>query len=596
MFQFRNRLLLASLSLLTFAAPGFLQAEESFPPEGWQERPDPLASPDAMPGGTISVYVGDYPKSFNYYLDNNVISSLIFNLMYPTLLEVDGVSKEFIPGICNRWTIGDDKQTFTFHIDPRAKWSDGKPMTAEDIVWTFDTILDDKNLTGVHKVGLETFERPEIIDQSTVRFKAKEVHWRNLLVLATFNVMPKHAFAKQDFNLINFEFPVVGGAYKIGELAESRYLRMQRRADWWGFKRASNEGVLNFNTIELRFFPDREQAFDAFNKGQIDLFQVYTSARWVRQTQGEPYDKNWIAKQQIYNYDPIGFQGFAMNLRRAPFDDVRVRKALAHLLDREKMNETIMYNQYFLHSSYFEDLYDRTKKSPNPQFAFDKAKARKLLEEAGWKVNKQTGILEKNGRPFEIIFLTRDASTDKFLVIYQEDLKDVGIRLKIERKDWAAWLKDMDDFNFDMTWASWGASLWRDPEGMWHSKEAERTGGNNVTGFADDRVDELIEKQKTIFDIEQRDEIVREIDQIVTSEVPYVLLWNIDYTRLLYWNKFGMPDTVLSKFGDGNAAISYWWYDDYAAADLQQARKTGRALPGKDFQVRFDDWYEGEEE
>ncbi|KAF0095997.1 MAG: microcin C transport system substrate-binding protein [Puniceicoccaceae bacterium 5H] len=595
MLKFGNWFSRSCLLLLTAAAPALSHAEQSFPPEDWQEQADPLASPDAMIGGSISVYAGDYPKSFNYYLDNNVLSSLVFNLMYPTILDINPLTKEFMPGIADRWTIGDDKKTFTFHLDERAEWSDGEPVTAEDILWTFDTIMDDKNLTGVHKVGLETFERPEVIDERTIRFTAKEVHWRNQLVLATFNVMPKHAFEDQDFNLVNFEFPVVGGPYKLGRVAEGRYLRMERRDDWWGFDRPSTEGTMNFETVELRFYPDQEQAFDAFKKGEIDLYQVYTSSRWVRETSGEAYDKNWIIKQQVYNYDPVGFQGFAMNLRRKPFDDLRVRKALAYLLDREKMNETIMYNQYFLQSSYYEDLYDRSKESPNPTFNFDKQKARELLKEAGWKVNPETGILEKNGRPFEITFLTRDASSDKFLVIYQQDLKDVGIRLKIERKDWAAWLKDMDDFNFDMTWAAWGASLWRDPEGMWASKEAERTSGNNVTGFKSDRVDKLIEQQKTIFDVEERDDIVREIDQIVTSQVPYVLLWNIDYTRLLYWNKFGMPDTILSKYGDGFSAITYWWYDDYAAADLKQAMKDGRALPGKDFKVKFDEWFEGEE-
>jgi microcin C transport system substrate-binding protein len=282
-----------------------------------------------------------------------------------------------------------------------------------------------------------------------------------------------------------------------------------------------------------------------------------------------------------------------MNMRKAPFDDLKVRMALAHLLDRNKMNATLMHNQYFLHRSYYEDLYGPDHPCGNPLIAFDKDAARKLLKEAGWVANPKTGFLEKGGQPFLIKFLTRSASSDKFLVIFKEDLKDVGIDLEIDKKDWAAWARDMDEFNFDMTWAAWGAGVWRDPESMWHSKEAKRPSGNNITGFESDRVDALIEKQRAIFDIGERNEILREIDGIVTREVPYVLLWNINYTRLLYWNKFGMPDTVLDRYGDEDSAYSYWWLDYDSEADLEESMETEATLPAKSFKVEFDQTFTG---
>jgi hypothetical protein len=155
------------------------------------------------------------------------------------------------------------------------------------------------------------------------------------------------------------------------------------------------------------------------------------------------------------------------------------------------------------------------------------------------------------------------------------------------KKDWAAWAKDMDEYNYDMTWAAWGAGVFKDPESMWHSKEAARPGGNNITGFKDARVDELVEQQKSIFEVRKRHDICRQIDQIIFQQHPYVLLWNIDYVRLLYWNKFGMPDTVLSKYG--SESTGYWWYDADAAAELAEAMKTGVALPKRPEKVVFDD-------
>ena len=392
-----------------------------------------------------------------------------------------------------------------------------------------------------------------------------------------------------NFNKQNFEFPVVSGAYTLGRVKEGVSVSVVRRSDWWAIKRPSSRYVGNFDEILFRFYAERENAFEAFKKGLIDIYPVYTSRLWMKQTDGEAFAKHWIAKQKIYNQNPVGFQGYAMNMRRPPFDDVRVRKAMAHLLDRAKMNRTLMYDQYFLHRSYYEDLYSRERPCTNADYAFDKARARELLKDAGWKAAPKTGILEKDGKPFRFKFLTRDPGSDKFLAIYSEDLKDVGIELEIERKDWAAWSKDMDEFNFDMTWAAWGAGLFKDPESMWASEEADRRSGNNVTGFRNPEVDALIERQKVLFDIGKRHEFCRQADHIITAQCPYVLLWNINYVRLLYWNRFGMPSTVLSKFGDERAAYWYWWHDEDSAADLADARANGDPLPAPAPVVRFDD-------
>jgi microcin C transport system substrate-binding protein len=573
-----------AVSALTFA-------EETFPAANWKDEPSPLASPHAVAGGEVNIFAHQYPQSFNYYLDNNVFTAELFGNMFESLLSVDGVTAEYVPGLASSWTISDDKKVFTFKIDERAKWSDGTPVTAHDVVFTFETVLDPKNLTGPHKVGLDYFDKPVALDDKTVQFTAREVHWRNLGIASGMNILPKHVMEGKDFNKIMFEFPVVSGPYRMGEVSEGRFVKMERRDDWWARELPRNQYTANFQTLTHRFFTDPENAYESFRRGTIDIFPVYVSRLWMKETSGQRFDQNWIVKQKIYNYNPIGFQGFAMNMRRAPFDDLRVRKALAHLLDREKLNSTIMYNQYFLHKSYFEDLYDDEHPCQNPEFDFSKEKARALLEEAGWKANPETGLLEKDGKPFVITFLTRDANSDKFLAVFGEDLKDVGITLKIDRKDWAAWTKDMDEFNYDMTWAAWGSGLFKDPESMWHSKEADRPSGNNITGFRSEEVDAMIDRQKSMFDVNERNELFREIDAIIAKEVPYVLLWNINYTRLLYWNKFGTPEHVLSKYGDERSAYSLWWYDEDAAQELTEAMAEDRSLPARPAEIKFDETF-----
>lgn len=582
----KRRLILA---IVLLCLPALVGADEIFPKPGWKDKPNPFASPYAVTGGEISAFGHQYPRSFNYYLEASSFTAELFGALYESLLSRDSITLDYEPNLAARWSISDDKKTFTFWLDKNARWSDGRPVTAEDVQWTYDAIMNTNNLTGVHKVAMERFMRPEVVAKDQIRFTAKKVHWENLASIGSTAILPKHAYKEKDFNKINFEFPVVSGLYRLGEIKEGISAKLERRDDWWNKDAPRSRHVGNFQTLTFKFFSARETALEAFKKGLLDFFPVYTARFWVEEATGEKFVKNWIVKQKVYNHSPVGFQGFAMNARRPPFDDVKVRRAMALCLDRANLNRTLMYDQYFLHKSYFEDLYTKENPCPNEQTPFDPDKARALLKEAGWSVNPKTGLLEKDGRAFKVKFLARGPNTDKYLADYMEILKDVGIALTIDRKDWASWVKDMDEFNFDMTWAAWGAGLFKDPEPMWASAEADRNGGYNYTGFRNARVDELIQQQKTIFDVETRHALCREIDQIAVKQTPYVLLWNINYTRLLYWNKFGIPDTVLGKYGREDAAYWLWWLDEDSAADLEDARAQGEPLPARPAVVRFDD-------
>lgn len=522
---------------------------------------DPIANPAAVPGGTYTTWGGPSPKSINMWLDYTSFAKNVMDLMFESLVTLHATKDEPVGVLAENWEVSPDGKTFTFRIDPRARWSDGAPVTAGDVRFYYDVIMDPKNMTPIFRVGLSRFERPEVVDSLTLRVTAKQAHWSNFWEAAGLVAFPEHVWKDRNFNDINFDFPVTSGPYALGEVKRERYVALTRRADWWGRSKRYNQYKFNFGTIRYRFMEDRNKALEAFKKGDFDAYPVYTAALWAEKT--GPGDipaiaEGWVARKAIYNREPKGYQGFAINLRRPKFQDVRVRRALAHLLNRELMNEKLMYDQYFLLNSYYPDLYPGNVNPDAPVVAYDPAKARRLLAEAGWTPGPD-GVLQKDGTRFTVTFLT--GAVMPHYNVYLEDLKKAGIDAKVEQMSHSTISKRMDNHDFDLYWSAWGATRLRDPEASWHSSTADQIASNNYPGVKDAEVDALIEEQKTEMDLGKRNEILKKIDDRLAEIAPYVMLWQSDHTRLLYWNRFGTPKHVLDKFNREDAAIAYWFVD-----------------------------------
>ena len=545
---------------------------------------DPIASKDARPCGAITLWGSAMPKSFNMWEDYNSFSAELMGMMFEPLVSLHSTEDREVGILADSWNVSKDGKTFTFHVDPRAKWSDGKSVTAEDVQFYYDVIMDEKNLTPIFKVGLSRFDRPEVVDSLTIKMTAKESHWGNFWEAAGMLAFPKHAWAGKDFNQIRYEFPVVSGPYKIKTFREDRYVELVRRADWWGFKKNWNRGKYNFEKIRYRFMNDQTKALEAFKKQDFNAYAIYTSSIWMKQTDFDAVKKGWAVKQRIFNKEPIGFQGMAINLRKPQFQDVRVRRALSMLLNREAMNEKYMFGQYFLLNSYYPDLWENNQNPTAPLYTFNPDSARALFAEAGYKVNAQ-GVLEKDGKPFAINFITSQEDL-RHLTLFQEDLKKVGVVATIEQMSQSTLRKRLDDADFDLYWVNWGAGRLRDPEASWSSATALQKGTNNLAGVQDKVVDSLINLQKTEFDLAKRNEILKALDNRLSEIVPYVLMWQCDHHRILYWNRYGMPEKVLDRFNREDAIPVYWWLDPAKSAALDKAMKAGESLPIPEYDVK----------
>ena len=349
-------------------------------------RPDPSASPRARRGGTLRFSGSQPPKSFNAYVDNNSYTAMLFSLMYETLLESDPETGEPVPALARRWATSEDGREFVFELDPRAKWSDGRPVTAADVKWTFDAVTDPRSDTGPWKPTLAFFESPEVVDERTVRFVKKgdgPKDWRDVLNCSSFWILPRHAFEGRDFNKLDFVGAVSGGAYFISRAAEQVETELSRHGRWWRQDLPQCRGLCNFDRIVVRYFAENENAFEAFRKRRIDVFPVYSARIYADGTRTDEFARNLVLKRRVRNHAPIGFQGFAMNMRRPPFDRLEVRQAMAKLVDRETMNRTMMNGAYFLLSSYYQDLYDAAHPCTNAVWRYDVEGAKELLAKAG---------------------------------------------------------------------------------------------------------------------------------------------------------------------------------------------------------------------
>jgi microcin C transport system substrate-binding protein len=249
------------------------------------------------------------------------------------------------------------------------------------------------------------------------------------------------------------------------------------------------------------------------------------------------------------------------------------------------MLDRLMYNEYFLLNSYYPDLFENNRNPDAPFLKYDPEKARALLAEAGWKVDTD-GVLKKDGKPFELVFLNADEPLPH-LNIFMEDLKAVGIQARIEQLSLSTFTKRVDDLDFDMIWRNWGAGRLRDPEPMWHSRTADDIATQNISGVKNPEIDALIEKQRLEMDLGKRNEILRQIDELLVQIKPYILLWQSDHNRLLYWNRFGTPKTVLDKFNREDAALVYWWLDPEKERLLEEAQRSETALPALPVEVHY---------
>ncbi len=565
-----------------------------------------LGSKEAKKGGTLTLGRDGYPFTLRFEGENSntALNVILASLTNESLLRIDPYTFGYIPGLADKWAISEDKKTYFFHIYENAKWQDGTPVTAYDVVATWDLLIHEDLRDPFTRDWWNKYERPIALSSNIVKVKAKEPEWRLFLafVAEEFYVMPEQIIGRiapaQYMKDYNNKMMMGSGPYIFDKASPNEYIILKKNPKWWGSDLKINQGLYNFGIVQFIFYTDYTLAAEKFKKGDVDVFFVITARKWVKEFIPDEFKEikyNQVIKQKVFTKLPEGLVGFHFNLREEPFNDKRVRKAICLLYNREKMMDKLFFGEYKLMNSFFPNSIYENKN--NPRIRYNPEEAIKLLEEAGYsqKNLNEEGYIVKDGKVFELNLNDYDGDT-RIETLFQEELKAVGIKLNIKRVTWATHIKDLDERNFKILGIGYTSTLFPPPYENFHSKFADKKSTNNIWGFKNKRADEICEKYNLEFDLQKRVKLIRELDSILTNEYITALNWYSGNIRILYWNKFGIPEFVLtgipfnghiSVTTDYSTVITYWWHDEEADKKLKDAIENNLTLPSKPAEIRY---------
>ncbi len=554
-------------------------------------------NPDAPKGGEIHLAAQGTFDSLNPYVIKGVPAPGV-GMVYQTLMastEDEAFSEYGL--LAATVEMPEDRSWVAFNLRPEARWHDGAPVQAADVVWSFDTLMSKGH--PFYKAYYANVKSAVAESPTRVKFAFNMAGNRELpLIMGQMPVLPKHFWETKDFAKSTLETPLGSGPYRVKSVDTGRRITYERVKDWWAAELPIVKGHYNFDTIVFDLYRDETVLLQAFFSGNYDFRQENVAKSWNAEYDQPPVRQGLIKKEEIRHSIPAGMQSFAFNIRRAVFQDARVRQALGHAFDFEWSNRQFAYGTYKRTQSYFanselasaglpagrelEILQSFKGRIPDDvftkEFTLPKtsgsgqdmrqslAAAKQLLMDAGWKMGKNA-LLEKDGQPFKFEILINSEMFERWINPMISNLKKLGIEAKLRVVDTAQYQNRMDSFDFDMTVATFGQSLspGNEQRDFWSSEKAGVKGSRNLIGIQNPAVDQLIDM---IIGAPDRDELIartRALDRVLLWNYYVIPQWHIDYFRAAWWDKFGKP-AVSPKYGLG--VPDTWWHDTEKAANI----------------------------
>ena len=553
-----------------------------------------LGSPEAETGGQFRYIITRFPLTFRplgygenaQYTENKFLSELC----YEPLLRINHVTLEYLPALATHWKISEDKLTYTFRLNPKARFWDGRPVTSEDVIATWELLVDEDIKQPSIRLVMGEFERPVAVTPLLVTVKAKEPKWANFINFAT--GMPIVSAAAvgsltgaEFLERFNYELVPGTGEYIINpdDVKKGTSYIFTRRDEYWAKDDPFRRYLGNFDRIRLDVVVDNEGLeYERFKKDEQDLFYFTSSSmeNWMNDNDYDAMANAWIVKKRVHTDGPGGSWGISFNMRKPPFDDIRMRQAFTYMLNRQEFINKRLYDEYVPLDSYYEgSIY---KNPNNPVIRFNPDKVTGLLRDMGYTKRNQEGYAVNSKGQIVEVTLNIVKAVEMFVVPFQEDLRTVGIKLNIEYGDQNANFKNAMERNFSLFWNNLSGLVFPEPRTSLLSELAAANNNWNVEGVDVKQIDELIAEYDTTFAIQRRIEIIRELDKMQMDMFKKILLYKPKGIKVAHWDRFGMPAYVYERVtqpGDHYIAIfQYWWLDKEKDRRLTTARQEGKAL------------------
>jgi microcin C transport system substrate-binding protein len=561
-------------------------------------------NPDAPKGGRIAT-VGTAAMStfdsFNgYILKGDPAQGLA--LLFDTLTARAYDEPDAMYGLVARTAdVAPDKSSVTFELRPEAHFSDGSPLTAEDVCDSF-RLLSTEGHERI-KITIRDVKACTVVTPTTVRYDFSGENTRDLpLIVAALPIFSKAYYSTHDFTKTTLEPPLGSGPYRIGSFRQGQTVSFVRRPDYWGKDLPVNRGQNNFDEIRYEYYRDTTAGFEALKAGLLDLKEDFSSKSWATGYEGLPAIKEGrLIKEELPDETMSGAQGFFINLRREKFRDIRVRKALDLAFDFEWSNRNLFYGIYQRTSSFFEggDLEAEGAPGPAELKFLDPLKselrpevfgevyqppvtdasgsdrkllreASRLLDEAGWKAD---GGVRRNakGETLTIEFLENDPVFERIMTPYVRNLKLLGIQATVRLIDEAQYQRRLEDYDFDMIVSRFVPPLTPGVELrlFFGSEAAKNKGSYNLAGVDLPAVDKLIDKAIRAQDREELKAVCRALDRVLRAEHFWVPHWHKRAYNIAYWDQFDRPK-IKPKYERG--ILETWWTDPAKASTLKRGQ------------------------
>jgi len=558
------------------------------------------ADPDALKGGAFSLIGWGGVTTFNslnaFILKGDAAQGM--DLTFDTLMARAQDEPDAVYGlIAESADLADDRHSVTFALRPEARFSDGSPLTAEDVAFSFDVLKEKGH--PIYRQTLRDVETVEVLGPHSLRYTFSGDQVRDLpLTVAALPIFSRLYYQDRPFDETTLDPPLGSGPYVVADVKQGRTITYRRNPDYWGKDLPVNRGRWNFDEIRYEYFRDRTAAMEAFKAGTYDFREEFTSRVWATEYNFPAVRDGRVKRETLADETPSGTQGFFLNSRRPVLADRSVREALALAFDFEWTNKNLFYSLYERTQSYFENSAMKATGAPaaderalldglgapvstealgaavSPPVSDGSGQDRgllrqaaRLLEGAGWTI-KNGRRVNAEGEPLRLEILMFEPTFERVNAPYVKNLKLLGIDASMRIVDPAQFERRMKSFDFDMTTQRYVMSTTPGVElrSYFGSQAAAVDGSLNLSGIADPAVDKLIERVIAAKNREELAVAARALDRVLRAGHYWVPHWYKASHTIAFWDRFSRPATK-PKYDRG--VLDTWWYDEAKAERLR---------------------------